>query len=246
MRRFVVAVTAWAMGLAWVLGGLTPVSASAQIPAVAAAGTVAVSTQGGFTSVAPFRLLDTRIAVPPAKVGVAVPAHGTVRLLVGGRGGVPGPGLTSAVVLNVTATAPTAGGFVTVYQDGDGKTLPTASNLNFVKGQIVPNLVVAPVGSNGKVALYNGSTGTVHLIVDVSGYYLAGVPTVAGAFGSLAPFRLLDTRIAVPPAKVGVAVPAHGTVRLLVGGRGSVPGPGLTSAVVLNVTATAPTAGGFV
>src|SRR5450631_2926167 len=171
MRRFVVAVTAWAMGLAWVLGGLTPVSASAQIPAVAAAGTVAVSTQGGFTSVAPFRLLDTRIAVPPAKVGVAVPAHGTVRLLVGGRGGVPGPGLTSAVVLNVTATAPTAGGFVTVYQDGDGKTLPTASNLNFVKGQIVPNLVVAPVGSNGKVALYNGSTGTVHLIVDVSGYY---------------------------------------------------------------------------
>ena len=32
------------------------------------------------------------------------------------------------------------------------------------------NLVIAPVGAGGKVALYNGSTGTVQLIADVSGY----------------------------------------------------------------------------
>jgi len=43
--------------------------------------------------------------------------------------------------------------------------------LNFVKAQTVPNLVIAPVGANGKVALYNGSAGTTQLIGDVSGYY---------------------------------------------------------------------------
>jgi hypothetical protein len=37
----------------------------------------------------------------------------------------------------------------------------------------VPNLVVAPVGSNGKVALFNGSGGSVQLIADVSGYFLS-------------------------------------------------------------------------
>src|SRR5450631_2334051 len=146
MRRFVVAVTAWAMGLAWVLGGLAPVSASAQIPAAAAVS--AVSAPGGFTSLAPARLLDTRDGTGmPGKLKAAVPAGGTVHLLVAGQGGVPDSGV-SAVVLNVTVASPATGGFVTVF--GEGTTpRPTASNLNFVKNQIVPNLVIAPVGAGG-------------------------------------------------------------------------------------------------
>jgi hypothetical protein len=71
----------------------------------------------------------------------------------------------------VTVTGPTRAGFVTVYASGAG--LPTASNLNFVHGQTVPNLVIAPVGADGRVRLYNGSPGTVQLIADVSGYYLS-------------------------------------------------------------------------
>src|SRR5674476_1354897 len=51
---------------------------------------------------------------------------------------------------------------------------PTASNLNYVKNQVVPNMVVAPVGACGKVALFNGSPGTVQLIADVSGCFRAG------------------------------------------------------------------------
>jgi hypothetical protein len=35
-------------------------------------------------------------------------------------------------------------------------------------------MVVAPVGAGGKVALFNGSPGTVQLIADVSGYFRAG------------------------------------------------------------------------
>ena len=48
----------------------------------------------------------------------------------------------------------------------------------------MPNLVIAPVGANGKVALFNGSGGTIQLLADVSGYYLAGVPTFAFGDGT--------------------------------------------------------------
>ena len=49
-----------------------------------------------------------------------------------GRGGLPATGV-GAVVLNVTATGPTAQGYLTVYPTGG--TRPTASNLNFMPGE---------------------------------------------------------------------------------------------------------------
>ena len=96
-----------------------------------------------------------------------------------GHGGVPASGV-GAVVLNVTVTQPTAPGILIVYPDG--VTRPNSSNLNFVAGQTVPNLVIAPVGANGKVDFYN-SAGTVQMIADVSGWFLAGNPA-AGAFAA--------------------------------------------------------------
>ena len=197
-----------------------------------------LADSGTFASLSPARLLDTRTGVGAAKAKVA--AGGTVHLQVTGRGGVRSSQV-SAVVLNVTVTAPTKAGFVTVY--GDGTPRPTASNLNFVAGTTVPNLVIARVGANGKVALYNGSSGSISLIADVAGYYLSGYPTEAGAFASLSPARLLDTRTGVGAAKAKVA--AGGTVHLQVTGRGGVRSSQV-SAVVLNVTVTAPTKAGFV
>src|ERR1035437_7826541 len=237
MKRFVIILTVWMTGLAGVLGSVFfPVaSASAALPAVVPA---AVSTPGGFTSVAPFRLLDTRSGLGAPKGAVA--PGGTVVLQVAGQGGVPLTGV-SAVVLTLTVAEPTSSGFVTVF--GDGATRPTASNLNFVKDQVVPNLVVAPVGADGQVDLFNGSPGTAHLVADVSGYFLSGTPMVAGALGSLAPFRLLDTRTGLG-APTGAVAPG-GTVVLQVAGQGGVPLTGV-SAVVLNVTATEPTSSGYV
>jgi hypothetical protein len=145
------------------------------------------------------------------------------------------------VALNVTVTEPTGTGFVTVY--GEGTALPVASNLNFVPGQTVPNMVIAPVGAGGVVDLYNGSSGTIALIADVSGYTLSGAPTLPGTFGSLAPSRLLDTRFGNGAAQAAVA--AGGTVHLQVTGRGGVPASGV-AAVALNVTVTEPTGTGFV
>ena len=125
-----------------------------------------VATPGAFTSLAPSRVLDTRIGNGAPAAPVASGA--TLRLQVTGRGGVPATGV-SAVVLNVTVTRPTATGYVTVFPDGTAQ--PNASNLNFVPGQTVPNLVVVKVGTGGMVDLTNMSPGSTHLVADVAGYY---------------------------------------------------------------------------
>ncbi len=47
---------------------------------------------------------------------------------------------------------------------------PLASNLNFVPGQTIGNLVVVPVGEAGRVSFFNAA-GQSHVVADVSGWY---------------------------------------------------------------------------
>ena len=156
------------LGAALVAGALvaaTP-SASALVPPVA----------GAFVSIPPSRVLDSRVG---NGFSGAVPAYGTVALQVAGRGGVPATGV-AAVVLNTTVVTPTAPGYVTVFPSGTAQ--PLASNVNFLPGQTVPNLVTVQVGPDGKVNLYNGSAGPLHLVADVAGYYLSApipAPTIS-------------------------------------------------------------------
>jgi hypothetical protein len=144
------------------------------------------------------------------------------------------------VVVNVTAVNPTSSGFITVWPSGTAR--QQTSNLNFQAGQNIPNLVVVPVGADGKIQLFNGSNGSVQLLADVTGYILGGTPTTPGAVASLTPSRIMDTR-----TNLGVtgAVPALGTASLQVTGQGGVPATGV-SAVILNVTAVSPASSGFI
>jgi hypothetical protein len=73
------------------------------------------------------------------------------------------------VVVNVTAVQADGDGFVTVWPCGQPR--PTASNLNVRAGQIVPNLVVAKLGRDGKVCLY--SHVGIDLIADLQGWHPA-------------------------------------------------------------------------
>jgi hypothetical protein len=194
---------------------------------------------GAFASLAPARILDTRTGngAPVAKV----PANGVLDLQVVGRGGVPAAA-ASAVVLNVTVTEPGAAGFVTVFPTGT--TAPLASNLNFVGGQTIANLVTVKLGTDGKVSFKNGSPQPVHLVADIAGFYAGGEVTEPGAFASLVPDRLLDTRVGTGVAAPG-PVASQASVPLQVNGRGGVPSDGV-AAIVLNVTVTGPTGAGFV
>ena len=193
----------------------------------------APTVPGGYGAVAPNRLLDTR----SRQGGVSGPLASGTTITFGVTGGsVPSSGV-AAVLLNVTVTGPRAAGFVTAFASGSSR--PAASNLNFVAGQTVPNLVLAPVGADGRVALYTfGGGGSTQLIADIAGYYRAWVPATAGALGVLAPHRILDTRLTG-----GAPVKPYGTLSFAVTGVGGVPVSGVSS-VVLNVTAVSPTQGG--
>ncbi len=180
-----------------------------------------------YSPLTPTRILDTRDGTGVAAAG-AVPANGVVRLKVAGAGPVPATGV-AAVALNLTVTAPAAGGYITAYPDGGAQ--PVASNLNFTAGQTTANLVIVQVGPDGYIDLKNTSGGGTHLIADVAGYY---GDTATDGYQTVAPARLLDTR------KSHTTVPAHGTARVYVGGfSGAV-------AVTMNLTVTNPTSRGYI
>jgi len=204
--------------------------------------------RSSFTSLPPARLLDTRAGSTTfdgAYAGTGAFGSGEARdLAVIGRGGVPNNVADSAVgsvVLNVTAVTPSATGYLTVWPTGGAQ--PGTSNLNFNPGQIIPNLVIAKIGSGGKVSLFN-SVGSTDVIADVAGWF----PT-SSAFSALSPARLLDTRpgkSTIDGSFAGVGALGPGAeLDLVVLNRGGVPASGV-AAVVLNVTATEPTANGYI
>ncbi|CAN5469098.1 hypothetical protein BH10ACT2_BH10ACT2_11310 [soil metagenome] len=159
-------------------------------------------------------------------------------LPIAGRGGVPADVLGS-VALNVTAINPAASGFLTVWPTGQSR--PNASNLNFIPGQVVPNMVVVPLGTGGKIALWSSTT--VDVLVDVLGYFPAG-----GSFNGLTSARLMDTRAGSTTVDANFSgppkLPSGTEFNLTIGGRGTVPATGVGS-VALNVTALNPAANGF-
>lgn len=114
----------------------------------------------------PTRVLDTRGA-PFGPIGLSGPFEAGIPrdVQIAGVLGIPNGAL--AVVMNVTVTGPTAPSHLTVWPAGRAQ--PNASNLNFLAGQTVPNLVVVSVGDLGRVSALNNS-GSTAVIFDVVGY----------------------------------------------------------------------------
>ncbi|MDQ1055004.1 hypothetical protein QE394_002932 [Arthrobacter sp. SORGH_AS 212] len=112
---------------------------------------------------APTRFLDTRSGYPllpdTATSFQAAREHGV-------------PEGAPAIVLNLTVAQAASNGFATAYPMAAAR--PDISSVNFDKGQIVANSVTTPIGEFGRVALFNRSAGSTHLIADVSGYFLPG------------------------------------------------------------------------
>lgn len=138
-------------------------------------------------------------------------------------------GRTRAAVVNVTVTEPAAAGFVTVYPCNEPR--PVASNVNFVAGQTVANLVT--VRADGGICFFASSS--THLVVDVQ-----GLVSLGGGHRPLVPTRLLDTREGQYAQRTTVGE----VVVLQVTGRAGI--PSTARAVTVNVTATEPERAGFV
>ena len=173
----------------------------------------------GFAPLPPTRLADTRETGGPILPG----ADHVVQVT--GRAGVPSSGV-SAVIANVTVTAPSRATHVTAYP-ADSK--PETSSLNVRAGETRANLAVVRLDAAGRLALGNHA-GAAHVVVDVLGWYGADA---RARFGALSPARLHDSRDGAGPL-VG------GATRVVpVAGRGGVPDDAV--AVVVTVTATQPT-----
>jgi hypothetical protein len=205
-------------------------------------GPSATAGTGLYNPLTPARITDTRTNSGFPNQGKTLQPNSTLDVQVTGAGVVPASGV-AAVVLNVTATNTTKSSFLTVWPTGATK--PTASNLNWVAGQTVPNRVQVPVGTGGKVSIFNPA-GSVDVVVDVGGYFTdASNPVALGAqFTPVVPARITDTRPNSGFPNEGKTLQPTSTLDIPVSGVGGVPATGVTAAV-LNATVTNTTKSSF-
>jgi hypothetical protein len=192
-----------------------------------------------FVPLHPVRVVDTRDGWGGVPVGALGPGASLGHDLTS-PDLLPETGV-SAVVLNVTVTEPTGNGYLTVHPDGVPR--PLASNLNFVPGQTVPNLVTVRLSDEGAVRFFN-AVGSSHVVADLVGFYTDEVTTNAGRFVPIPPARLTDTRTRGYPVGPEEAVVVDTLLATGVWLPTRVWNPDVT-AVALNVTATEPTAAGY-
>ncbi len=121
-----------------------------------------------FHTVAPCRLLDTREPYGPAG-GPALPPTMPRVIVATGRCGVPAG--ARALSLNVTVFNPGSSGNVRLFPgDQDGS---ISSTLNFSSGNTRANNTIIPLAASGSGALaLQSSTANIHVVVDVTGYFL--------------------------------------------------------------------------
>jgi hypothetical protein len=202
---------------------------------------LAFGLQHVYTSVAPFRLADTRSGSGYPLAGHSLSAGQSVTVPIrGAASSPPVPPTATAAVLNVTATNGTHSSYLTVYPSGTSP--PLASNLN-TGGRTVANLVMVPIGGNGAVGIFN-HLGSTDVVVDLEGYFVPGGGP-AGLYNPLAPARITDTRSGSGQANAGKTPASTDTVVVqAAGGASPVPSTGV-SAVVLNVTAVSSNGAGF-
>jgi hypothetical protein len=124
--------------------------------------TVAPTGPTDFYTLPPCRLLDTRLPQGPGG-GPAVPAAGQRVVVAVGRCGVPAG--AKAVSLNVAAVAPAASGSLSFF--------PGLSTVSFARGQTCANNTVVALSSSGSgtFILWNSSKTSVHVVIDVNGYF---------------------------------------------------------------------------
>ena len=107
----------------------------------------------------PFRIWDSR-----TDLGYPLSEHETFRL-----SGARLPASTVGVIANTTVTAPSVGGYATVFPATLQK--PQSSSLNFRGNETRANQVIPAllIDTTHDISIYN-DTGTAHYIIDVFAY----------------------------------------------------------------------------
>jgi len=176
---------AWALALLAVIA-VSPLAATAARPRPASAAAVSTSR---FESVGPLRLADTRQALCGCERVDAT----TVRIDIAhaASSSAAASDTIVAAAVTVTATNTSTDGFVTAYPSGTPR--PATSTLNARTGVDTSNSAIVPVGSDGRIDVFAQSP--TDLVVDLTGVFVGALSARAGRFESLAPVRVIDTRL---------------------------------------------------
>jgi hypothetical protein len=130
-----------------------------------------------FQAVAPTRICDTRVSTFFCTEG-AIGSNASRLVRVAGDVDIPAynsPTLVVAVIANLTAIAPTAPTYLTIYPSNLIHP-PAVSDVNLNPGVVMANLAVVQVDTvasdpnDGHVSLYNGA-GSVNAVIDIEGWF---------------------------------------------------------------------------
>jgi len=120
-----------------------------------------------FYTLTPCRVLDTRHPAGPLG-GPALAANTQRTFTVGGQCGIPPT--AKALSANLTVTAGTAAGLLKLFPTGIAT--PTATTINYRGAQTRANNSLPQLGNGGALTIRcEQSSGSVHAIIDVNGYY---------------------------------------------------------------------------
>jgi hypothetical protein len=146
----------------------TPPVAGAAACILPDTGGVPPAEAGDFYVLVPCRILDTRNAAGP-RGGPALGGQALRSFPVSGACGVPAD--AKAVAASVTVVSPAQTGHVGVYP-GDSFALGTWV-VSFGAGRTLASFTIATLATNGAgtVLVHNQSNGTVHVVIDVTGYF---------------------------------------------------------------------------
>lgn len=197
---------------------------SGQIPAY-------VSRSGSYHPLDTARVVDTRgFGIGPTG---ALSSDAKYTFTITGKGNVPSNAI--AITGNLTITSPTAPGWVFIGPNILGA--PSSSTINFPVSDDRANGVTVPLSPAGTVdAWYHGSAigATINIIIDVTGYYLAG--SAGDGYVPYSPKRFVDTRIGTGLSGQFVSGQPR---KIKIAGISGLPSSGI-DAIVGNVTVVSP------
>jgi len=126
-------------------------------------------------------------------------------------------------VVNLSAVSTTGSGFVTLFPAGGSS--PVVASLTWLAGgpNILSNLAIVPLASNGQVGVSAGGAGQADIILDVVGYVDTSASVMnsgsGGLYSSTQLLRLADTRpkgtnSTDPPQSVGTGPQQPGSANV--------------------------------
>jgi len=190
---------------------------------------------GTYYPMSPVRVLDTRSGIGLAGVFKAGQARSIT--IAGAVAGVPSGAI--AVTGNLTVTQATVAGFVRLGSSVTG----TSSTINFKAGDDRANGVTLGLAVDGSLSgLYVNMSGkgTVHLIFDLTGYFVRD-PNGA-TFVPISPTRIVDTRLKKAPLAAPLIAGRVSTFGVV--GLAGIPSNAI--AVTGNATVTGQTSAGYI